>query len=577
MASPFSSLQGNGHLDPVPGREVVYCHDCNHEWYRAERDPLQCTRCSSDFTEIIEPHSDPRDMDDFPSPPPDFSRFGFGFRNPRAASYSDPDEGDVDDYLQSGRRGFFPRQPSRFSPPGPRESNDPLPDHGDGDATMRRFADMLRNMNDGAARGPPPPPSFHSRRTPDDLHFPAFPRVQRAAFRSGPISVDATSVTITTGRGGPGSDFGTYVFLGHPRIPGPVRRTNNRGAPRLFAHIMNPALPPDANDRNRQVGAGLQQFGFLQEFLSTLLNPQMAVHGDGVYTQEALDRIITTLMEANPQSNAAPPASQTAIEQLEQKQVDDEMLGSEGKAECTICIEELHKGDQVLFLPCKHWFHGDCVKLWLRQHNTCPICRAPIEAGGDGRNNAQQQQAPDAATEQRQQPRIPTAAPNVLFPEPLSFPSPSSHQPSQAGRPERPERPDRLRTFRENEQRLNYIRTAAGLPPPSSRPRQSRHPSLSPSSSRTYSFSDNPASDRDTSPSLPRDRDEESGPSQLRQDNWNLSISGGVYGGSNASRRRPGSGERDNRDGQTSHNPLNWLRDHLGRGPNRNSERDRRR
>jgi len=40
------------------------------------------------------------------------------------------------------------------------------------------------------------------------------------------------------------------------------------------------------------VGAGLQ------ELLLSLLTPPMGVHGDAVYSQEALDRIITSLMEA---------------------------------------------------------------------------------------------------------------------------------------------------------------------------------------------------------------------------------------------------------------------------------------
>ncbi len=98
-----------------------------------------------------------------------------------------------------------------------------------------------------------------------------------------------------------------------------------------------------------------------------------------MYTQEALDRIITQLMEANPQSNAAPPASEEAIAKLEKRNLDDNMIGSDGKVECTICMDELHKGDEVSVLPCKHWFHPECATIWLKEHNTCPICRAPIE------------------------------------------------------------------------------------------------------------------------------------------------------------------------------------------------------
>ena len=101
--------------------------------------------------------------------------------------------------------------------------------------------------------------------------------------------------------------------------------------------------------------------------------------GDAVYSQEALDRIITELMEANPQSNAAPPASEEALTKLDRRTVDAQMLGPEGKTECSICIDEVKVGDKAVFLPCKHWFHEDCVVLWLKEHNTCPVCRTPIE------------------------------------------------------------------------------------------------------------------------------------------------------------------------------------------------------
>jgi hypothetical protein len=88
-------------------------------------------------------------------------------------------------------------------------------------------------------------------------------------------------------------------------------------------------------------------------------------------------------MEANPQSNAAPPASESAIEKLEKKKLDRQMMGDSPKVECTICIYEMNLGDEVTVLPCKHWFHGECVVLWLKEHNTCPICRTPIEKRGE--------------------------------------------------------------------------------------------------------------------------------------------------------------------------------------------------
>lgn len=136
-----------------------------------------------------------------------------------------------------------------------------------------------------------------------------------------------------------------------------------------------------------------------------MVDPANARHGDAVYSQEALDRIISNLMEANPQSNAAPPATEDAIAKLERKKMDEEMLAKEGgKVECTVCIDQVKVGDEVVFLPCKHWFHEACVTMWLKEHNTCPICRTPIEAGGGNGNGNGNRNAGSTGPQQGQGP-----------------------------------------------------------------------------------------------------------------------------------------------------------------------------
>ena len=142
-------------------------------------------------------------------------------------------------------------------------------------------------------------------------------------------------------------------------------------------------MPPPAHT---QTGGGSPAFlRGLQDILG-LLNPANAMAGDAVYSQEALDRIITNLMEVNPQSNAAPPATEEALQKLERKEVNKAMLDGESKVECPICIDDMKEGDQAIYLPCKHWFHEDCVVLWLKEHNTCPICRSAIEKNEPGDN-----------------------------------------------------------------------------------------------------------------------------------------------------------------------------------------------
>lgn len=109
-----------------------------------------------------------------------------------------------------------------------------------------------------------------------------------------------------------------------------------------------------------------------------LLNPANAAHGDAVYTEEALDRVITQFMEQANGSSAPGPASAEAINRLPKKAADKSMMGNDGKAECSVCMDSVNIGDEVTVLPCSHWFHGDCVGAWLKEHDTCPHCRQGI-------------------------------------------------------------------------------------------------------------------------------------------------------------------------------------------------------
>ncbi|KAI1834324.1 hypothetical protein DTO006G1_446 [Penicillium roqueforti] len=120
--------------------------------------------------------------------------------------------------------------------------------------------------------------------------------------------------------------------------------------------------------------------------LSALLN--MSRSGDAVYSQEELDRVITQLVD-NPggTSTAAPPASDAAVQALPKKKITEEMMGSEGKAVCSICMDNVELGLEVTVLPCAHWFHYNCIHAWLTQHDTCPHCRRSINSnttGGEG-------------------------------------------------------------------------------------------------------------------------------------------------------------------------------------------------
>ena len=145
--------------------------------------------------------------------------------------------------------------------------------------------------------------------------------------------------------------------------------------------------------------------------LYTLLNPANAQHGDTVFSQEAFDRVMTQLMEQNQGSTAPGPASETAIHALETKKVDKDMLGSDGTAECSICMENVELGENVTVLPCNHWFHGQCVTAWLTEHDTCPHCRKPITPSADA---GPQPQRPDQS--RRRSSRRSSSIPSLTSP-----------------------------------------------------------------------------------------------------------------------------------------------------------------
>ena len=161
--------------------------------------------------------------------------------------------------------------------------------------------------------------------------------------------------------------------------------------------------------------------GAMPGFLSQILGA--GSHGDAVYTDEALDRVITQMMEQNGSNNAPGPASAEAIARLPKKTVDKAMMGQEGKAECSVCMDTVEIGDQVTELPCRHWFHGECVGAWLKEHDTCPHCRQGI--------------MPRESREESRTPRSPHEAPrhsqNPLFIPNLE--NHGQHHPSTAGQP----------------------------------------------------------------------------------------------------------------------------------------------
>ncbi|MCJ1244761.1 hypothetical protein MMC30_001961 [Trapelia coarctata] len=86
------------------------------------------------------------------------------------------------------------------------------------------------------------------------------------------------------------------------------------------------------------------------------------------------DEMLNDLMDNTTSKGAA----ETAIFALSKFKLDTSKLDSDGKTDCDICMDSFALGDEVTELPCRHWFCGDCISTWLRQHDSCPKCRRGI-------------------------------------------------------------------------------------------------------------------------------------------------------------------------------------------------------
>ncbi|KAG0497679.1 hypothetical protein HPP92_002370 [Vanilla planifolia] len=90
-----------------------------------------------------------------------------------------------------------------------------------------------------------------------------------------------------------------------------------------------------------------------------------------------LDNVIeASLQDVGTGPHRAPPASKEVVASLPVIDVTEEVISRLGtETGCAVCRESLVLNDKMQELPCKHLFHPPCLKPWLDEHNSCPICR----------------------------------------------------------------------------------------------------------------------------------------------------------------------------------------------------------
>ncbi|KAI0363637.1 hypothetical protein BV20DRAFT_975484 [Pilatotrama ljubarskyi] len=314
-----------------------YCHECHAEMRPLMVPDPHCASCNGTFVERIEnPADDPRE-------------FQFA------------DGGHLDD--------------------------GPLP------ADMDVFLTGLRNI----LRGPNPPPptstasssstarsmSPQARRASGDGSGLAGSPDQRTAGRNGQFTIRIERSNA------PGGRTRTFVLGNPPAAEGDEMPRLSQFAPRN--------LDGTSQDRPNITGPMLAQYLLalmgpgragdpFSQLLGGMFGPagmppggaESGRWGDYVFNQEALDQIITQIME-NSNAHQPVPATEEVIEKLPRE------LLEEGSPlldkDCAVCKEQFSlqtedPDDQVVVsLPCHHPFHENCILPWLKTSGTCPVCR----------------------------------------------------------------------------------------------------------------------------------------------------------------------------------------------------------
>ncbi|RPD65085.1 hypothetical protein L227DRAFT_650200 [Lentinus tigrinus ALCF2SS1-6] len=191
----------------------------------------------------------------------------------------------------------------------------------------------------------------------------------------------------------PGGQTRTFVYGNSPRA-----RDSADGVPRLSD------FAPPRNVDGTQQGSPNITGPLLAQYLLTLMGPgrggdpfaellggvfgpgatpgaggsEPGRWGDYVFNQEALDQIISQIME-NSNAHQPVPATEEVIEKLPREVLEQGSPLLE--KDCAVCKDQFALGTEdpdeqvVITLPCQHPFHEPCILPWLKTSGTCPVCR----------------------------------------------------------------------------------------------------------------------------------------------------------------------------------------------------------
>lgn len=73
-------------------------------------------------------------------------------------------------------------------------------------------------------------------------------------------------------------------------------------------------------------------------------------------------------------------------------------------SDCSVCLSEFQEDESLRLLPkCSHAFHLPCIDTWLRSHQNCPVCRAPVMISSENQVNSVETSSNDSVSTEENQ------------------------------------------------------------------------------------------------------------------------------------------------------------------------------
>ncbi|RKP06843.1 hypothetical protein THASP1DRAFT_24907 [Thamnocephalis sphaerospora] len=102
--------------------------------------------------------------------------------------------------------------------------------------------------------------------------------------------------------------------------------------------------------------------------------------------QQTLDDIITQMMNQAGLGQTQ-GVDDAVIDALAMERIKPAAEYPDGAPDCAVCKDEFASGEDARQLPCKHIYHDACIRPWLKQSGTCPVCRARIDGERSASNS----------------------------------------------------------------------------------------------------------------------------------------------------------------------------------------------